>query len=75
MRWESAETRAASLRALGWPDGRLPGKKALLDHMLRRAEFEYTEHLYYDSVDSNSDASDFDGDGAPTATATTGSTR
>jgi hypothetical protein len=37
--------RAASLRALGWPDGRLPGKKVLLEHMLKRVEYEYADHL------------------------------
>ena len=42
----SNAVRVASLRALGWPDGRLPGKKVLLEHMLTRAEYEYAEHLF-----------------------------
>ena len=40
----SAAERAASLTKLGW-EGRLPTKKALLKHMLQRAEHEYAEHL------------------------------
>ena len=42
----SNAVRAASLRALGWLDGRLPGKKVLLEHMLTRVEYEYAEHLF-----------------------------
>jgi len=41
----SDAVRATSLRALGWPDGRLPGKKVLLEHMLKRVEYEYADHL------------------------------
>ena len=35
----------ASLRVLGWPDGRLPDKNVLLEHMLKRVEYEYADHL------------------------------
>ena len=48
----SDAARAASLRALGWPDGRLPDKKVLLEHMLTRAEYEYAEHLYDHAYES-----------------------
>jgi hypothetical protein len=44
------ETRAASLRALGWPEGCLPDKPALLAHMLHSVEYEYAAHCFYDHV-------------------------
>ena len=44
------ETRAASLRALGWPEGCLPDKPALLAHMLHCVEYEYAAHCFYDHV-------------------------
>ena len=47
----SDAARAASLRALGWPEGRLPGKTVLIEHMLTRVEFEYAEHLYDHSLE------------------------
>ena len=40
----STSARAAALTALGW-GGQLPTCKALLEHMLHRAEYEYAEHL------------------------------
>ena len=44
------ETRAASLRALGWPEGCLPDKPALLAHMLHSVEYEYAAHCFHDHV-------------------------
>ena len=38
--------REAALQARGWPDGRLPSKKELLEHILWRVEYEYAEHLH-----------------------------
>ena len=59
-----AETRAASLRALGWPEGRLPGRQALLAHMLDRVEYEYAEYLYFKHKYKGGDSmSDSDSDG------------
>ena len=46
----AADVRAASLRALGWPEGCLPGKPALLEHLLLRVEHEYAEHCFHDHV-------------------------
>ena len=47
----SDAARTASLCALGWPDGHLPGKKVLLEHMLKRVEYEYADHLFSHSYE------------------------
>ena len=38
------------VRALGWPEGCLPDRPALLAHMLHCVEYEYAAHCFYDHV-------------------------